>query len=344
MCCMDFYSTFGREHLEFLSKRQDFERIDVKTATIQENQHRGIRSGIRRKSKAVIECIQRGEPTSRAEREQDRRAAKYLMMMFGCILQSDKKTIENVIRDKNYLGKMVRVCRAVWLSKAFHRFETSQPMTLDDVYESNLNAAIEFCRASGDSALTNYEVGSFNQAYMIVNMFLREMRDELNRSYFTEEDYHLMAFEGIEPDYLSGVRIVPVREVEQRTNHVYEQMDSSTLIFEELKARVRCSVSTRFGWKKRNQVVAMCLRELEKQTIEGLQRVESVLQRFEGGKMSTGKRRKSAPCKSSPLSKQEIHILHGAVRAKSGSLSRVIGNGVYAVRAFREPMPAHDRG
>jgi hypothetical protein len=343
---MDYFDTFGEEHFAFLSKRQSVNRVDVKTATVEENQRRGVASGVRRKEKAVIARIKRGQPTNRVEREQDKRAAKYILMMFGCILQADQKSFENVLRDEKYVGMMVRVSRNIWLTKLYARDEPKQAVNMADVYESSLNAAIEYIRACGEPLLENYELGDFTEAHMIVEMILQSKRKELNESFFTEEDWLRVANGLGDPCYLSGKRVVHDWSFKLRTNLIYKQMEPLDMLVSDIKTSLRYSVTTKYGWKKRNQVVAMCSRELEKHTLSGFQRAQSILERFSAGKMCTGKRGKSKKVQEQTISNQEALILHGVARAKPSTLVRFIDQGMYAIRMHRE-FPTgyvHNRG
>lgn len=329
----------GSKNSFFFSRRQgsDFDGFSK-----EDNARRGVVSGILRKIRAIDDRIFLGAPTDRNAVYRDRRAAGFLVMVLGAVF-TDEKSIHNTIKDFRPVAKGMGVASAIWIAEIKARSRAGLDLNIDDMYEAHYAEGLRRIRQ-----LTNESVHDFETVLICVDTILGSLSTSWDRDQWTKEEEDMVARTGKYPCYRENADAIEPLTFRQpkHTNHVYDIKEPIDMLVSDLKNSIRYSITTRFGWKKRNQAVAMCFKELEKRTLEGFQRAQSIFERFSAGKVCTGVRGKSRKVQDLPISQQETHILHGVARAMPSTFVRFIDQATYAIRQHRE-FPhgyVHDRG
>ena len=314
----NFDNSFGERHVAFLSQRSCSKPSSFGS---RENSFRGVRSGIRRKTKAILDRINAGNPKTRAARQQDRRAAKYLLAAFGAIHFGHDQTFHTIYKNGATIGIVIRVARTIWLQETMRQFNAGESINLDSMYEYNIKTAIEKIQCS-DESLKDFEIESFNQVCDVLNFMLGIGLNKYEESLYTIEDRKRMTQTGEIPDPL-GLR----KEVEANlhTNHIYlSKKDSDESLETVLRRHVRDETYKKvvdLGWKKVRMLRARCYKLIERGAIESVVQLRWVLSRITAGDVCLGRRRKTIPGKLTPLTEAHERTLLGPSRAIRSFLS-----------------------
>jgi hypothetical protein len=263
-------------------------------------------------------------------------------MVLGAVFK-DEQSIHNTIKDFRPVAKGMRVASAIWIAEIKARSNAGLDLNIDDMYEAHYAEGLRRIRQ-----LTDESVNDFETVLICVDTILGGLSTSWDRDQWTKEEEDKAAKTGKCTCYRENADVNQFPEFQRtkRTNHVYDNIEPIDMLVSDLKNSLRYSITTRFGWKKRNQAVAMCFKELEKHTLEGFQRAQSIFERFSAGKVCTGVRGKSRKAQEVPINQQETNILHGVARAMPSTFVRFIDQATYAIRQHRE-FPhgyVHDRG
>lgn len=313
-----FDNRFGDGHAAFLSRRASSRPTSFGS---RENTFRGVRSGVRRKIKAILDRINAGAPETRAARQQDKRAANYLLAAFGAIHSGHDKTFLTIYKNNATIGMVIRVARTIWLQETMRQFNAGEAISLDSMYESNIQTAIEKIR-SHDIFFEDFEVESFDQVCDIVGLILNTGLAKYEESLYTLEDRKHMALTGEIPDPL-GLR----KEVKAdlHTNHIYlSKEDSEESLETVLRRHVRGETYKKvvdLGWKRVRMLRARCYKLIERGTIESVLQLRWVMTRILRGEVCLGKRKTAVSQSGTELTPAHERHLIGPSRAIRSFLS-----------------------
>lgn len=316
----------GAKHDQFLAKRQGkwFEG-----SSKEDNTHRGVRSGIRRKTDAINDRLFAGSPTDRNGVDRDRRAAKYLIMVLGAVFTSDQ-SLTNTIKDAKVVGKALRVARAIWLQEAYRRKEAGIVQSIDDMYEAHYAEGLR--RISLLQGAPS-EVKDFDTAIVAFVTVMSDHASVWERAQWTPEDHDRAARTGIFPRYFENDQfegVLPERK--QRTN---QSIDSIESLIYSVKGIIKSTIKEKaykYGWKTCKRVMAMCLQAVEKKTLAGLMNAQRYLKNFLAGKTNFGTRKAVGKAPKVIMSDNEVNLLHGAVRAKQDFLGMPFDLAIFRIK------------
>jgi acyl dehydratase len=313
----------GEKHDHFLAKRQG-KAFDGSSK--EDNTHRGVRSGIRRKTTAINDRVFTGAPTDRNGVDRDRRAAKYLVMVLGAVF-TDQESINNTIKDGKRLGKALRVARAIWLREAYRRKESGQHMSINDMYLAHYTEGLRQIRI-----ITEESVNDFETVLICFETILGQIATEWDRAQWTAEEENIAASTGKFPCYFENAQFEGFIPERKRTNLFNDSIDS--LIY-SLKQIVKAAIKDKaykHGWKTCKRVMAMCLQALEKKTLAGIMNAQRYLTNFMAGKTLFGSRKPSNTAPEPTISGQEATLLHGAARAKQDFLGMPFHLAIFRIK------------
>lgn len=314
----NFDNSFGERHVAFLSQRS---RSKPSSFGPRENSFRGVRSGIRRKTKAILDRINAGDPKTRAARQQDKRAAKYLLAAFGAIHSGHDQTFHTIYKNGATIGIVIRVARTIWLQETMRQFNAGESINLDSMYEANIKMAIEKIQCC-DDYLKDFEIESFNQVCDVLNFMLGTGLNKYEESLYTLEDRKRMALTGEIPDPL-GLR----KEIDAdlHTNHIYlSKEDSKESLEAVLRRHVRDETYKKvvdLGWKRVRMLRARCYKLIERGTIESVLQLRWVMTRILRGDVCLGKRKTAVSQSGTELTPSHERHLIGPSRAIRSFLS-----------------------
>lgn len=326
-----FDNFFGEDHALFLSGRSSSKPTSFGS---RENALRGVRSGVRRKTNAIINRTKSGAPIDRASRQQDKRAAKFLLAAFGAMYFGHDGTFKTLWHAGGKLGTMVRIARAIWLKESMRQFMAGEKISLDEMFEANIfRATKEIREFSVGCDFTDFEIECFDQVSSIINYILCAKLSAYEESLYTPEDRKRMALYGTIPDPL-GLRQEKANDL--HTNHIYLSNEVSKPSLEDLILNVKSLIRSitykkvgSVGWKSVCRVRARCFKMAESGTLDGLMGVRSVLERFEHGRACLGKRKRGSLGCRTPLSDRHINALAGLSESSGLFMSRQFDLAVY---------------
>ena len=318
---------FGVEHASFLTSRASSKPA---TFTSKDNAFRGVRSGIRRKTNAIIARLKAGKPTTRAARQQDKRAARYLLAAFGALQSGHDGTMKAVLHSGATIGKVLRVARAIWLKETMRQFNEGGKVCLHNLFEANIEAGRAAIRShSSDEEYAEFEVECFDQVAALVNFKLCSDFADYEESLWTEQDWH---------DYYKfGTIADPLNSAPERhTNHLILSNTGEKHSLDDISRRVKDivrSITFRkvgvIGWKSACRVRARCYKLIERGSLEGLMEVRSVLERIQHDQACLGKRGKSPAGGSTAIDERLASLLHGVSGSSGSFMSRKFDLAVY---------------
>jgi len=322
-----FDDHFGIKHANFLSCRASSKPV---TFTSKDNAFRGVRSGIRRKTNAILARLKAGKPTTRAARQQDKRAARYLLAAFGALQSGHDGTMQAVLNSGATVGKVLRVARAIWLKETMRQFNEGGKVCLHDLFEANIEAGRAAIRSySGDKEFAEFEVECFDQVMTLVDFILCGAFAKHEDSLWTEQDHRIYRETGLMADPLN-------LRPERHTNHLILSNTGEKQSVDDISRRVKDivrSITYRkvgvIGWKSVCRVRARCYKLIEKGSLEGLVAVKSVLERIQHDQACLGKRGKSPAGISTPIDERLASLLHGVSESSGSFLSRKFDLAVY---------------
>lgn len=322
-----FDDHFGIKHATFLTSRASSKPV---TFTSKDNAFRGVRSGIRRKTNAIIARLKAGKPTTRAGRQQDKRAALYLLAAFGALQSGHEGTMKAVLNEGATIGKVLRVARAIWLKETMRQFNEGGKVCLHEMFKANIEAGRAAIRShSSDKEFAGFEVECFDQVMTLVDFILCGTFAKYEDSLWTEQDHRIFRETGLMADPLN-------LRPERHTNHLIlssvEENPSVDDIVRRVKDIVR-SITYRkvgvIGWKSVCRVRARCYKLIERGSLEGLMSVRSVLERIQHDQACLGKRRKSPAGFSTAIDERLASLLHGVSGSSGAFMSRKFDLAVY---------------
>lgn len=248
---------------------------------------RGVRSGITRKIKAITTRMDRGEPSNRIEREQDKRAARYLLAAFGSIFHGHRgiHTMRTVMNSEDRFGKMLVVARHIWMTDAYLQLQAGEGVSIDELMDKYIQTALHRLNSSISEGLVegdNFEIVS----WLVFGWFERQ----------------------------------PLR-----TNHHQLSEPTQEDIVFTLKTLVRNETFRfvdLFGWKTVRRIRARCYKALETGSLQAIFCVRGIIQRLQRGETSLGKRGKPRSVVYSPVTNALERHLIGLCRSTREFLSR----------------------
>jgi hypothetical protein len=250
---------------------------------------RGVRSGVVRKIKAIVTRIQRGEPSNRIEREQDRRASRLLLAAFGSIFHGHRggETLINVLKSNDRFGKMLVVARHIWMVDVWMQLRAGEEFDLETLIEKYIQTAIEKLNSSVADGVT--EKDSFAITSSLIKTWLNEQRTN--------------------PISLSSNP--PPKEEANLIDTLKEIVRNETF-----------SKVSVFGWKTVNRIRARCYAALETGSLQSIFCVRGIVLRLKQGITSLGERGKRREVRYTPVHESlEPHLL-GVCRSTREFLSR----------------------
>lgn len=309
---------FGEDHAVFLSLRASSRPTSFGS---RENSFRGVRSGVRRKVKAILDRINAGAPETRAARQQDKRAANYLLAAFGAIYSGHGQTLPTIYKNNATIGMVIRVARAIWLQETMRQFNAGQKINLDSMYKANISTAIEKIRGH-DEYFNDFDAESFDQVSAAICLILCSDLAKYEESLYTPKDRARMITDGVIPDPL-GLRQKKGNYL--HTNHIYLSKEDSNESFETvLRRHVRDETYKKvvdLGWKKVRMLRARCYKLIERGTIESVLQLRWVMTRILRGEVCLGKRKNTHPQAGTELTPSHERHLLGPSRAFSSFIS-----------------------
>lgn len=322
-----FDDHFGIKHASFLTSRASSKPV---TFTSKDNAFRGVRSGIRRKTNAIIARLKAGKPTTRAARQQDKRAARYLLAAFGALQSGHNGTMKAVLHSGATIGKVLRVARAIWLKETMRQFNEGGKVCLHDLFEANIEAGRAAIRShSSDKEFAEFEVECFDQVAGLLDFMLCGAFAKYEESLWTERDWRIYRETGLEADPL---KTGPERHTNLLILSNTEEKHSLDDISRRVKGIVR-SITFRkvgvIGWKSACRVRARCYKLIETGSLEGLMEVRSVLERIQHDQACLGKRGKSPAGGSTAIDERLASLLHGVSGSSGSFMSRKFDLAVY---------------
>lgn len=252
---------------------------------------RGIRSGAVRKIKAIVTRVQRGEPSNRIEREQDRRASRLLLAAFGSIFHGHRggETLVNVLKSSDRFGKMLVVSRHIWLTDVWTQLRAGEKVDLEVLIEKYIQTAIEKLNSSVADGVSEKD------SFAITSSLIQTWLDD----------------QGVRTNLLSLSQPLPLKP--------------SASLFEAVKALVRNETYKMvglLGWKTINRVRARCYAALETGSIQAVFCVRGILTRLKKGESSLGVRGKRREVRYTPVHEPLERHLIGLCRSTREFLSR----------------------
>lgn len=299
----------GSDHDAFLSKKSG---CKPSTYTEKENQFRGVRSGIKRKTSAALNRIKAGNPKTRAERQQAQRAMKYMLTALGAVVLSGDKTVKTFCYSYAKVGMMLRIARAIWLKESYRQFSSGGTVCLDEMYEAQYQAGVAIANEIllKGGVTEKIENATYDDAFEYLNYVTAIILVNLEDSLTTDEDRRKMCLTGEIPDPL-GIR--QEKDEDLHTNHIYLSNQSTESLSDNLKTIVREATYSKvgaLGWKTVCRIRARCYALIEKSTIEALHLLRFILSSLKSGVTCLGKRGKPRKTTDTPMtSNLEAHLV-----------------------------------
>lgn len=247
---------------------------------------RGVRSGVVRKIKCIVTRIQRGLPSNRVEREQDKRASRILLAAFGSIFHGHMgiHTMRHVMSSEDRFGKMLAVARNIWMRDAFNQLQAGDEVSLDLLIDKYIQTALHRINTSVGEGVV--EQDDFVITSALIEAWLRTNQNILSPTQHKE---------------------TPKTLVESL----------KTIVRNETYARVEM-----FGWDVIKRIRARCYKALDSGTVQSIFTVRGILNRLKTGESSIGKRGARKSFVKTPMgSELERHLL-GLCRSTREFLSR----------------------
>lgn len=277
------------QFLAKLAEPREVKRPESFDSTVQS--FRGVRSGVVRKIQAITKRITSGYPMDRVAREQDKRAAKFLLAAFGSIFHGHMgiHTIRNVLKSEDRFGKMLVVARHIWMQDAYKQLQAGEEISLEALFAKYHQTALHRLNTT---IADNAEV---------------------------TDDFLVLA--NLIEGWLSNQEL--------RTNHdvlsTCDVMEEKNSVVDELKMLVRNETYARvdhFGWNVVKRIRARCYKALETGSLQAIFCVRGIIQRLKKGESSLGKRGKKRSVQYTPVSEALERHLIGLCRSTDVFLSR----------------------
>lgn len=278
----------SEEILTKLSQRREVKRPECFDVTIQS--FRGVRSGVVRKIQSITTRINRGLPENRMAREQDKRAAKFLLAAFGSIFYGHMgiHTLRNVVNCNDRFGKMLVVARHIWMQDAYKNLQAGRSADLDELFQKYIETALKRLNTTVGDGVEK------NDSFVIVS--------------------------GLISQWLGN---------QVRTNHYVlssvNQLNEDLTIYEDLKEMVRNETFAKvdqFGWKTVCRIRARCYKAIESRTLQALHSVRNILIRMRKGVSSLGSKGKHRMSVQTPISSELERHLTGLCWSTNVFISR----------------------
>ena len=270
---------------------------------------RGVRSGITRKIAAITTRLKRGEPSNRIEREQDKRASRYLLAAFGSIFFGHRGiyTMRTVMESDDRLGKMLVVARHIWMTDAYVQLQSGEAASLEDLMEKYIQTALHRLNSTISEGLSE------NDNFEIVSWLV----------------FGWLERQPLRTNHLS-LSIPSQQEAKAEPEDLISSL--KRLIRNETFKRVE-----QFGWKTIRRIRARCYKVLETGTLEGIFCVRGIVQRLQKGETSLGKRGKHAALFFTPVMDTLERHLIGLSRSTRAFLSMQFDLAIFGIFTFYPP-------
>jgi hypothetical protein len=320
----------GKENMAFLGLRA---RSKPMTFSVRENSFRGVRSGIRRKTDAIINRVKAGAPTDKAGRQKDKRAAMYLLAAFGSLYHGNSSTLPKIWTSKATIGAIIRMARAIWLRDTMVQFVANEQVSHKELFKQYIETGTNKIRESGEPDFIDFSPESFDQVADIVHYLVSGDIADYEESLKTPKQKWRESLGMYWPEEEDDGQF---GRIERHTNPLIlssiTKESKAVSVSDDLKALVRSATYRKVGdvgWKSVCRTRARCYRLIESNSIEGVVAVRAILSRLMRNECSLGKRGRTGDVATTPLNADFEASLHGLTGSLGTFLSRQFDLAVY---------------